>query len=124
MKELAALYYQFWSQFTGVAYDSSRGADGLAMPYISYTGLDNDIFVYGLQQVIVWVQSGKSLEPLLNITDEIRKAIPHTGKVLILPSGEGGIILRRGSPFMQPYPQEEDSIKAMYINVEVESLIL
>lgn len=123
MTELAKLYYSFWMKFTGTAFDRVVGPRNADMPYISYESIDNDIFNTSLQSVIVWVRSEKSLAPLNAICDEIREAIPHEGAKLFLPDGKGAIVLRRGAPFMQPYAQDEDSVKAAYINVEVKSYI-
>lgn len=125
MVELAKLYYQFWSQFTGAAFARDEVPDGQAFPYITYEIIRPEILLSGLQSVIVWTKpAGGGLNEVNTICGQIAKSIqPIVGQQLTLTDNSGAVFLRRGNPFIQLYPQDDKTIKAAYINIEIKSYV-
>lgn len=86
-------------------------------PYMIYTIEAEDFTEKSLLNLIVYSKSSSYLE-LSKIIEKIEQELPYNqGK--ILDTNSGNIAIFRGSPFIQDYPQDNDLIKAIYINIEV-----
>lgn len=120
MYETAKLYYKFWSSFGIPAFARDSVPDGQTFPYITYDIPLPETLLNAQQQVFVWTKTTDNSE-VMKICEKIKDKIsPANGVILESPDNQA-IIVRRGNPFMQDYPQEENNIKAAYINVVVES---
>lgn len=122
MKDLAKIYKTFWSQFDVPAFARDNVPSNTEFPYITYTVIRPDTLQTSTQQVFVWTKPpNKSLEQLYDICDRISNVILPGGIKVYADNNNGLVTFYRGAPFIQNYQQEEDTIKAAYINVDVVS---
>ncbi len=112
-------YHAFLSGFGWKAYDENTVPDNAALPRITYNFSVAEFGYPVAMALSVWDRSTK----WTNVTDkanEIYSAIGLGGK--IIPFDGGYIWVKRGQPFSQRMSDEDDSIRRIYINVEVEYL--
>lgn len=111
----------FWSGFEWPAYDETtvpeRGEDEAFPPYITYLMAEDDfehpVYINGS----LWDRS-TSWQRISQKAEEISKAIGLGGKVISI---DGGYIwIQRGRPFAQRVADENDMIRRIMINIDVE----
>ena len=109
--------HAFWSSFGLTAYDENSVPDDAQLPYITYS-LGYDSFNSNVNLTAsIWYRSTS----WVNITakaDDIYSEITAGGK--ILPTDNGGIWIKRGSPFYQRMGDDDKNIKRVYINIQLE----
>lgn len=109
--------HNFWSGFGLTAYEENSVPDEAELPYItysvSYDTFDNDVPM----SVSVWYRS-TSWGDLIAKKDAISAAIGEGG--VNIPTDEGHIWIKRGSPFAQRMGDVDNSIKRYLINVTAE----
>lgn len=113
--------HSFWSSFGVPAYDENSVPDAKknAFPYITYeVQTDNIDHVVSLHASI-WDRSS-SWATVTNLQREIEKKISYGS--LILKCKGGYAYITRGTPFSMRLADEDDSIKRIYINIQVEFL--
>lgn len=107
----------FWSSFGLEAYDENSVPDDASLPYITYSvsfdSFDNDFTL----TASLWGRSSV-WTGLTSLVHAIGDDITDGGK--LLPTDNGAIWLRKGSPFYQRMGDEDKSIKRIYINVYAE----
>ena len=112
-------YHNFLSSFDWKAYDENTVPDDAVLPRITY---DLSVAEFGepvAMSLSVWDRSTKWTSVTYK-AEEIYYAIGYGGK--IIPFDGGYIWVKRGQPFSQRMPDENDSIRRIYINLEVEYL--
>jgi hypothetical protein len=106
----------FWSRF-GKTYDESTVEDNPTFPYITYEAAGDSIGSQTILRASVWDRS-RSWKTVTDITEEISKTITMGG--ITIPFESGIIWIKRSTPFAQRLTDEDDSIRRININVEVE----
>lgn len=83
-------------------------------PYLTYTFEIENWRNTGLGQIRIW-DKGESVQDIFQIAENIEDVL-----------GEGyvieNLIMHAGSPFIQIVPQEEENIKCLYLNLEIDYL--
>lgn len=109
----------FWSSFGLVAYDEATVPEEAQLPYITYTAADDD-FGYSVSLTAsIWYRS-YFWDDITKKAEEISKRITRGG--VMVPYDGGAMLIRKGSPFAQRVRDEDDTIRRIYINVEIEFL--
>lgn len=111
--------HKFWKSFGIPAYDESSVPDNAIMPYIAYsvaTGSLED--VVGLTATIYYYST--SWEEITKKKNEIAESIGVGGKVIKLDHGY--MWLCRNSTFAQRIPNENDMVRAYYLQIQAEFL--
>ena len=107
----------FWNSFNLIAYDDSTVPEEAQLPYITYS-VGEDEFGYPVSLTAsIWYRS-KRWDEITNKLNEISRAIGRGGKMI--PYDGGAIWITKGSPFAQRVRDEDDSIRRIFINIEVE----
>lgn len=107
----------FWNSFGLIAYDESTVPDDASLPYITYS-VGEDDFNYPVSLTAsIWGRSMRWDGSTLKLA-EISNRIGRGG--VIVPYDGGAMWIRKGSPFAQRMRDEDDSIRRIYMNIEVE----
>lgn len=110
----------FWNSFGIPAYDMYTVPTDAQMPYITYEyvedNFDNNVFLGGS----IWYKS-TSWQGVSGKAAEIAEDI---GSGKILKTDEGYIYITRGMPFIQRLSDTDDSVRRIYINLQVEYMTL
>lgn len=114
MTDLAKAYYSFFSQFGVPAYVDNNVPNEASLPYLTYTVSYEPDFTDTLIQVKIFSRSSSFVE-VMDISDLIANKIAN-GIFFETPSGRNGWI-RKGSPFLQIQPDEDATIKVIFINL-------
>jgi len=110
----AQALHAFWAGFDLPAYDESTVPEDAPFPRITYqvsTGSWDDAI---LLSASVWYYS-RSWEAISQKADEIAAAIGWAGS--LLPTDDGAIWLKRGSPFAQRMSDPNDMVRRILLNV-------
>lgn len=119
--ELYTSMYQFWNKVLP-AWPSNTVPTGTALPYLTYTPVSSEWGTSTLGTAIIWSRSS-SFRTATEAADKVEALIPAVVGTKIPLTG-GGLWIKRGTPFIQHYPQEDPDEKAIYINYEVRSYIV
>lgn len=112
-------YHAFLASFGWPVYDENTVPDDATLPRITYSFSDAEFGNPVAMSVSVWDRS-TSWASVTTMKDQIYNAIGLGGKIIKF---DGGYIwVKRGQPFSQRMADENDSIRRIYINVEVEYL--
>lgn len=84
--------------------------------YIEYSADTGNFAEQFIQSITIYSKS-TAYNYVMNIVDAIEKEIGESG--LILRQDWGYIKIEKGSPFYQDKPDEDDSIRAGYVNLLV-----
>lgn len=113
MDEIRALT-SFWNSFGMPAYDSSSVPDSAAFPYITFD-VERDFFGQEVMLTAsVWYRD-TSWEGIEQTVEAISQKIGRGGVWL-----ESKIWLKRGTPFAQRIPDDDDTIRRYMLNVTAE----
>ena len=116
MTSIAKALYAFYSGFGLPAYPEDGVPSDAALPYITYTIVQPDFIDSAVHQARIWYQSD-SYAGVNAKADEIISAV---GRGLLLPSGDGAVCLRPGTPLAQHMPIEgKPEIKIVYLNFQL-----
>lgn len=107
----------YWSGFGWDAFDENTVPDKSAFPRLTYGLATDDFGTPVLVGVSLWDRS-TSWETVTEMADTIDRALGLRGA--IISSDDGPIRIRRGSPFSQRMSDEDDAIRRIYLNVEIE----
>ena len=120
MSDHAQALHQFWSGFEWKAYDEatvpSQDSEP-AMPRITYGVAMSEFENTLVLSASLWDRS-YSWASVSKKADEIYKYIGLGGR--IIKYDDGMIWIRRGNPFAQRMPDEDDTVRRVYLNIEVE----
>lgn len=118
MKKAQALN-TFWNGFGLIAYDDSTVPDDAKLPYITFSQSDDDFGFPISLTASLWYR-GKRWDAISDKLEEISNHITRGG-VMVAYDG-GAMLVRKGNPFAQRMKDEDDSIRRIVMNVEVEYL--
>ena len=106
--------HHFWESFGIPAYDENSVPDKAVAPYITYSAevgsFEQPLALTGS----IWYRS-TSWKDISNKADEVARA----AHCLIRVTG-GYLFITRGSPFAKRVPDEDDTVKRIYINLMAE----
>lgn len=112
----------FWSGFGVPAYDENTVPDGDSLPefpYITYSvqtgAMDEPVAL----SASLWDRTN-SWEEISKKASEIAESIGY-GYALMEVDG-GYVVIRRGTPFAQRMADEDDTIRRIYMTINVEYL--
>ena len=111
---------EFWSSFGIPAYDESTVPDDAKMPYITYSVSTGAMGNGLLWSASLWyrTKSWRDIElKALAIAESLGRYGYHNIRI-----DDGYLILTQGTPFSQRVPDEDDSVRRIYINVMAEYL--
>lgn len=109
----------FWSSFGIPAYDESSVPLNASEPYITYSVATGSIEDVISLTATIWYR-GTSWAGVTKKKNEIAEHIGVGGKVIKLDSGYAWIT--RGSTFAQRLTEQDDSIRAYYLQIQAEFL--
>lgn len=116
MNKIQALN-NFWNSFTLPAYDESSVPDTAKLPYITYTVGEDDFDHPVSLTASIWYHSKRWDEITLKL-EEISERIGRGGTVVSYD--DGAFWLTKGAPFSMRVRDEDDSIRRIFMNIEVE----
>ena len=112
MTNVARTLYGFFSSFGLSAFPEYLVPDDAQLPYITYQLAEPDWKDSTTIYARVWYRS-TSLTEISRKVDVIRAAV---GQGLSIPTATGGIMLTKGTPFVQYMPMEgDDTLQVMYL---------
>lgn len=112
-------YHAFLASFGWPVYDENTVPDDAALPRITYNLSVTEFGSPVAMSISLWDRS-TSWTTITNKANAIYSAIGLGGKIIRF---DGGYIwVKRGQPFSQRMADENDSIRRIYINLEVEYL--
>lgn len=112
-----AAIYNFLNSFGIPAYASSATPEQAEMPYLTYDLIIGDIYQTVSMNVNLWYYTDSESEPNAKVR-EIEKVMGSGGK--ILPYDGGGVWIRKGNPWCQSLPDEDNSVKRRYMNFDLD----
>lgn len=118
MDRLQALH-NFWSSFSLKAYDENTVSETAALPYITYNVVEGYFENSVAMTASLWYRT-KSWAAISQKADEIGAAIGYGGK--LTKADDCTLWIKRGMPFSQRVSDEDDTIRRILINIEVEFL--
>ena len=108
----------FWSSFDLPAYDEKTVPDKAELPYITYETRDDFFGNQAALTASLWYRSS-SWESITLKEQSIAEYITRGGKML--PTDDGGMWLKRGTPWAQRMDDpSDDKIRRMILNYEIE----
>lgn len=120
-RDVQRALFSFWNCFGVPAYLEDLVIQTLPsgqtttpeFPYITFNFARDTMFMNTVHNVKIWTRS-MSFVQLWEIAERIEKVISERGHVLHLENG--ALWLNRGTPFMQPLPQDDNTLRCYYIN--------
>ena len=118
MDRLQALH-QFWSSFDLKAYDENTVPDDALndKKYLTYSVVVANFDEPVLASASLWYKD-TSWAAITAKSEQINAALGRGGKVIKFDHGY--LWVKRGTPFMQRMGDEDDTIRRIYLNVELE----
>ena len=116
----AQALYNFWSGFTWKAYDENTvPSEGFVpeMPRITYGVATTEFGDAITLPASLWDRS-YSWEKISQKADEIYNYIGLGGRIVQYDTG--ALWIKRGMPFAQRMSDEDDSVRRIYLSIEVE----
>lgn len=110
----------FWSSFGIPAYDMYTVPTGAQMPYITYEYAEDNLDNVVILSASLWYKSTS----WVGIAGKAAEIAEDIGNGKILKTDEGHIYIARGTPFMQRLSDTDDSVRRIYINLQVEYITL
>lgn len=110
----------WWKSFEWLAWEENTVPDNAISDYghyITYTAGTSEFERPMMLSASLWERS-TSWHNTVNKASEIEAAIGLGGTVI--PFDGGAIWMKRGSPFSQRMSDEDDTVRRVYINIEVE----
>ena len=110
----------WWNSFQWHAFEENTVPDDALSTYghyLTYTAGTSEFERPMMLTVSAWERS-TSWAGTVNKASEIEAAIGWGGTVI--PFDGGTIWIKRGNPFSQRMPDEDDTVRRVYMNLEVE----
>ena len=109
--------HSFWSQFDVPAYDRFTVPDKATYPRITYEVATDNIGSQTILTASIWDRS-TSWTSVTDICHKIEATLGLGGQTIVY---DGGMLwVKRGTPFAQRMADEDDSIRRIVVNIEVE----
>lgn len=113
--------YSFLSSFGIPAYATSATPDNAEMPYITYNLIIGDFIDEVSMNANLWYRTESEAEPNAKVR-EIEKTMGTGGKIIKYDGG--AVWIKKGTPWCQSVPGEDNSIKCRYINFDLDYIEL
>ena len=110
----------FWNSFGIPAYDMYTVPNDAQMPYITYEYAEDNFDNTVILSASIWYKSTS----WQGVSEKAAEIAEHIGNGKILKTDEGYIYIARGTPFMQRLTDTDDTIRRIYITVQVEYMTL
>ena len=107
----------FWEGFGWATYDQNTVPEDAAMPRLTYNFVSGSFNETQVPPASLWDRT-RSWKRITDKSDEIEAAIGMGG--VMIPFDGGAIWIKRGSPFAQRVSDEDDSIRRILLNIELE----
>lgn len=118
MTDTATTLYAFWNSFQIPAYPEYNVPDDVDMPYITYELVEPEWRSQITAYARVWYRDTS----YVSITQKLDEISDRIGEGLLLPSGDGYILLFKDVQFIQFQPYEvDDSVKIAYLSMIMEN---
>lgn len=108
---------EFWASFDLPAYDENTVPEGTAYPYITYNVSVSNFDEPVTMSASLWYKSYSWKEITLK-AETIRNTLKRGGKCFV--AKDGALWIKPGVPFAQRMSDEDDTIRRIYLNIEVE----
>lgn len=117
-----AVLASFFESFAIAAYEETNvPIDKQAeFPRITYSAIIGDTMDETALYASVWYYSEAWVDCNAKV-EEIRRRIGPGG--ILLPCDGGAIWLKRGQPFAQPLPDENDMVRRKYLNIVAQYIV-
>lgn len=112
-------YHSFLTAFGWTVYDENTVPENATLPRLTYNFADAEFGSPVMMSISAWDRS-QSWATVTEMADDIYDGIGLGGKVLTYD--DGYIWIKRGQPFSQRMSDEDDGIRRIVINIEVEYL--
>lgn len=109
--------HTFWSGFDVPAYDQYTVPDDAELPYITYEVITDNFGAQNVLTASIWDRS-TSWGKVTGILEKIANLVGYGGHTVRYDNGL--LWIKRATPFSQRMDDEDDSIRRIVINVEVE----
>lgn len=110
----------FWNSFGLPAYDENTVPPDAPMPRITYNVVTDNLEHIVSLYASIWYRSSSWKEITLKAAEIEKRLGEHGGVVIALD--EGRMWIDRGQPFAQRMDDTDDSIRRIYMNIQVEYL--
>lgn len=107
----------FWNSFEIPAYDENSIPETASMPYITYSATISGFEAPVTLTASLWYRQ-TSWQNISLKADEIARYIGHAYKTIKLD--DGYMVITQGNTFAQRMSDEDDSIKRIYLMIDVE----
>lgn len=107
--------FNFFSQLGVPVYMENRVPQGATMPYLTLTFTTDEMGADNIVSGRIWSNSTSVIE-VNSISDSLYTLIGDGTRFTINNEG-GSLVFYKGSPFIQPYYDEMDTIQCNYFNV-------
>lgn len=111
---------KFWEGFDLPAYDETTVPDDAKLPRITYNVKTDSLDGVVSMNASLWYRS-KSWKEISQKAEEISEYISNMMPPSI-PIDNGRVYISKGSPFAQRMTDPDDSIRRIYLNIQVEFL--
>ena len=110
----------FWSSFGIPAYDMYTVPNDAQMHHITYEYVEDNFDNTVILSASIWYKSTS----WLGVSGKAAEIAEYIGNGKILKTDEGYIYIARGTPFIQRLSDTDDTIRRIYINLQVEYMTL
>lgn len=117
--ELSKTLFSFFGQLGYNVYMENLVPTGATFPYITIIYESNSTLGEStILQGRIWTKS-TSRKTVNEISDKLYELIGE-GDTLAINNGYGYIALYKGSPFIQPYVEDDETLQVNYFNIEMQ----
>lgn len=109
----------FFEGFGVPAYDENTVPDDAPLPRITYQNITDNFGVQNVLTASIWDRS-KSWKSVTDILHSIENSMGYGGQTVTYDGGMAWI--SRGVPFAQRMGDEDDSIRRIVLNIQIEYL--
>ena len=110
----------FWNSFGIPAYDMYTVPNDAQMPYITYEYVEDNFDNTVILSASIWYKSTS----WQGVSEKAAEIAEYIGNGKILKTDKGYIYIARGMSFMQRLSDTDDSVRRIYINLQVEYMTL
>ena len=109
------IIYQWLSQFATTYRCVLPAGENPKSPYLQFSGYYDNFATQFILPVQIYTFPTTSYEEVIKIADEIEKAVTEAG--ILISDNEMKIKIEKGSPFYQDKADEDETVRAGYINL-------
>lgn len=109
------IIYQWLSQFATTYRGVLPAGKKPKSPYLQFSGYYDNFATQFILPVQIYTFPTTSYEEVIKIADEIEKAVTEAG--ILISDTDMKIKIEKGSPFYQDKADEDETVRAGYINL-------